>query len=288
MFINYISKPIFLYTLLVALLGAFLSVLVAMFMPSDEYAQKSFIEVKDKTTFLLSSAFSLKKKQHIIVAKSTTPKASSGEYILRDFVLTGLFIDGTESMAMIKDPKGGVFVYINTQHKGYTLIEVYPKKAKFKKGINIYWAFLNPKDEKAFEEVAGVEGDASKSKVTNAVRKTVVREMFEEIKYKDGTFYIPESMLEDMSNIMKHFSTIGIQIYDINGVISFKVNYLASSSVFAKLGLRKRDFITAVNGQKIKSVKEQMKFFQNIQNIKKLSISVKRGNQIKELKYEVY
>ena len=77
-------------------------------------------------------------------------------------------------------------------------------------------------------------------------------------------------------------------LYFINSDISYKVTRLNSSSLFAKIGIKRGDMIMLVNNQKFKSISEPLKFFQNLQNIKQLSITVKRNGKTKELKYEIY
>lgn len=285
MFIKLISKPILLYTLLYAMLGATLSLALSLFLPSQSFLQKSHEENVKQSNFKVVKAFDMQIKKRIIT-KRVVKKEYSQIFLLKAFAITAIFTSKDEKMVMAKGTKGGVFIYLNKSYKGYKLVEVLPKKAKFKKGVNYYWSFLNPEDEKKFKKHAPT---ASTSTVDNSpVRDTVAVEMFEKVKFKNGKYFVPRSILNDFSNLGKIFSSISIQAYNINSIISYKVTRVRSSSLFSKLGIKYGDMIMAVNNKKFTSINEPLKLFANIKNVKQLSITVERSGKTKELKYEIY
>jgi len=282
MFMNIVSKPIVINTLFTLVLGACLSMLISFFLPHKSFSSTSKINETQESTFKLSKAFNLEQKK--VAVQGVIKSQASQDFLLKDFAITGIFLDGIDSMVIVRDTKSGIFVYVHDSYKGYELVEVYLKKARFKKGVNYYWSFLDPHDEKGFTENPQGNATAIKSKV----RKTVAVDMFEDIKFKDGEYFIPKDMLTNPANINRYLSSIGALLYNINGVMSFKITYIAPNSVFRKMGLKKNDSIVAMDGKPFKSMTELLAFYKNIKSAKSLSLSIKRGNQNKELKYEVY
>jgi len=287
MFMKLLYKPLVRYSLLVGLFGATLGMLVSLFLPKQDFSSKSIVEKNTQTTFSVAKAFNLEVKKKI--KKHVSKKiATSAEFLLTEFTINSIFLSAGEDTVIASNPKGGVFLSLNESYKGYKLIQVYPKKAKFRKGINYYWAFLNPDDEKEFKKNLHSSSTVTLTNHSSKIRTTTARKMFEDIKFKNGKYYIPQDMLYEYSNMSKIFSTIAIRVYDINNVISFKVIYIKASSIFNKLGLQRGDMITKMNNLPFKSPSQPIKVFQNIKNLKQLELTIKRRGKIKELKYEVY
>ena len=160
----------------------------------------------------------------------------------------------------------------------------------FKKGINFYWSFLNPKEEQQFITNGPVNNtlETATTLSSKKIKKTVSKSMFEDIKFKNGKYFIPKSVLNEFNDLGKIFSSISIRIYQNNNDIQFRIVYLAKTSVFYKLGLRRNDYITKTNNEKFKSANEPIKYFQDMKSLKQLSLTIKRNGQIKELRYEIY
>ncbi len=66
------------------------------------------------------------------------------------------------------------------------------------------------------------------------------------------------------------------------------MEWVKEKSVFEKLGLIKGDVITAVNGQKLKSVSQVFKLYNNMDKLDSLKLTIMRDNQEKELEYEIF
>jgi len=260
--------------------------MASFFLPKESFSSNSKSETKAQSSFEVSKAFNLASKK-VVKVDVVEQKPSSREFLLKEFAINGIFLDGNNSMVIAKDTSGGIFVHVGGEHKGYILDEVFLKKARFKKGADFFWSFLDPMDEKEFKESDSVPAPQS-SAVVSSVRETVAQDMFEDVIYKDGIYYIPKDMLSNKAGMMRHLTSAGAQVHDNSGVISFKISYLPKSSIFYKLGLRKGDFIVGANGAGFKSVNDPIEFFQTIDSVKSLSISIKRANESKELMYEVY
>ena len=297
---NLISKP-FLFNILIAICVAlFLSQLSGLFL--NRYSEKFIgvdVQAKEKS-FNLSSALNIKDKpkpKQKIVKQSK--KMGSKDLLLKDFSISGIILDGDNSMIIVRDKESGKFMEVGDVHKGYKLINIYAQKVKFSKNGDFYFAFLTPEDEKNFksgvthsklESKPNSKSNAKTQTKRESVTGTTSVSMFEEIKYKNGKYFIPRDMMLEYTSLDKIFSGISIQSYSNNTTndIKFRINYISSKSIFKKMGLRTRDFILKVNGEDFKSVSEPIKYFQNLKNIKELSLSIQRGKKIKELKYEIY
>jgi type II secretory pathway component PulC len=284
---NLVSKNMLIKIVLAIFIGACLSMLSSLFLPNKNFFNKNYTEESVQSSFEVKKAFGLETKEAKASSKVANQQ-SVRELLLKEFVINGIFLDEDDSMVIIKDAKGGIFLHLNEVHKNYKLVSVFLKKAKFQKGSDFYWSFLDPLDEKEFVESPKFSASNANGSV-NPIRKTVAVEMFEDIKFKDGKYYIPKDMLSNKTDMMRHLKSASARIFNTrDGVISFKISYLPRSSVFYKLGIRQGDFIVKANGEAFKTINDPIKFFQNIGNVKQLSITVKRGNKNKELKYEVY
>ena len=286
MFMKLLYKPLVRYSLLFSILGATLGMLVSLFLPNQDFSPMSTIKKETQITFNVAKAFNLEVEQKI--KKNIVKKPISSEFLLTAFAINSIFISSDGNMVIVSNPKGGVFLSLNDSYKGYRLVEVCQKKAKFQKGINYYWAFLNPDDEKAFKKNSNTSNAGVVTNQSSNIRTTIAKNMFEKIKFKNGKYYIPRDLLDEYSNLKNIFSTIGIQVYSINNAISFKVSYISASSIFSKLGLRQGDMIVKMNNLPFKSASQPMKLFQNIKNLKQLKLTIQRYGKTKELKYEVY
>ena len=283
MFINIISKPIITNTLFTVVLGALLSIAVSFVLPNRASVVIPTIAPTPQSSFDVAKAFHLQTKK--VVRKKVIKQENSKEFLLKDFSITAILLDANQSIVIVRNAKNDAFVYLNGIYKGYKLVEVYSKKAKFKKGVNYYWSFLDPLDEKKFD--TNPQNDSS-SVVKSEARETVSVDMFEDIKFKNGVYFIPRTMLNDSASINRYMSSMGALLYNDNGVMSFKITYIAPNSIFHKLDIRKGDYIVAFNGKPFTSMQEPLAFYKNLSSVESLTLTVKRGNKKKELKYEVY
>ena len=281
---NLLSKPFISYFFLSVVMGGFFSFVVALFLPNESYVPILKNDDVKIVKFNVAEAFGITQKVKKI--KKAPTKATSHEYVLKDFTITGIFLSDDSKMVIVNDKKVNKFVYLNESYKGYKLVEVYMKKAKFKKGINFYWAFISADDEKLFRAKKSALPQTSSGGI--AVDKTVAKKMFEDIKYKNGKYYIPGDMIGEYKNLGRIFSSIGIRAQRGKKAYNFKIVYVKPNSVFSKLGLKRGDVITKVNGEEFATPNGPMKLFQNIDNLKQVNLSIFRGSVKKELKYEVY
>ena len=106
----------------------------------------------------------------------------------------------------------------------------------------------------------------------------------------DGTSKIvPKNLLSSYTkDIDKIWKNIGISEYKEGRAIKgFRVNFVKKGSDFEKLGLKKGDILTAINGQELNSYNAAFSFYKEIDSIENLTLSIKRNNQEMELEYEI-
>jgi type II secretion system protein C len=107
---------------------------------------------------------------------------------------------------------------------------------------------------------------------------------------KDGeTTVIPKDLFDryrrNVRQIQKNINAVPNMV---NGQIEgFKVNFIKKGSDFAKLGIQRGDIITAINGEPLTNLKVPIEFFNNLDTMRAATFTIRRGNELKELEYEV-
>jgi len=100
---------------------------------------------------------------------------------------------------------------------------------------------------------------------------------------------ITHDEVEDyIKNPNKIWRNIRIQELRKNGQIDgFRVNYVKKGSFFDKAGLKSGDVIKAIDGNEIKSLSDVMKYYNDINNLDGLSLTVLRGGNEVELEFNI-
>jgi len=119
--------------------------------------------------------------------------------------------------------------------------------------------------------------------------KTKEKSKNEIVENEDGEKIVSRGLLSSYTkDIDKVWKDIGIGEHRVNGVLDgFKVNFVKKGSDFEKLGLRRGDILTSVNGQELNSYNAAFSFYKEMNSIENLTLSIKRNNQDMELEYEI-
>ncbi len=89
-------------------------------------------------------------------------------------------------------------------------------------------------------------------------------------------------------NLNDVYKNIGLtEVRGKKGIDGFRVTFIRRGSPFAKLGLRKGDILTAVNGEKLDSYRTAFEAYKNVTNAEDLTLTIRRGNKEMELNYEI-
>ena len=138
--------------------------------------------------------------------------------------------------------------------------------------------------------------DKEKLKTTSSItpitsKKTKPKENIKGgiVDNEDGEKIVSRGLLSSYTkDIDKVWKDIGVGEHRVNGVLDgFKVNFVKRGSDFEKLGLKRGDILTAVNGQELNSYNAAFSFYKEMNNIENLTLSIKRNNQDMELEYEI-
>jgi len=109
-----------------------------------------------------------------------------------------------------------------------------------------------------------------------------------EIVEEDGIKHIPKTLLTSYTkDTDKIWKDVGLSPHKTNGKADgFKVNFVKKGSDIEKLGLRHGDILKAVNAEPL-NLSSAMNFFNNINNLDNLTLTVERNGKSEDLEYEI-
>lgn len=221
------------------------------------------------------------------IKKIEPPKVVKPILELTQFTLKAIYYNANKkenTFIIVHDKKGkknekSILVDLNDKLKDlYTLVSVNTTTSEAifdKDGTKYNMAIDGIKDKKAF------------SKNDNIIS---VRDKTREANTDDSILAIPREKIFKYRNDYKSiWKEISIKEKIVNKkIVGFRIRKIKEGSLFSKLGLKKEDVITHVNDKSLKSYGDAFKIYYNIDNVKRLKLSIKRGNETKEIDYEVY
>jgi len=103
-----------------------------------------------------------------------------------------------------------------------------------------------------------------------------------------GTKRIPHTLLTSYTKDMdKIWKDIGLAQHKTNGnADGFKVNFVKKGSDMEKLGLKRGDILKGVNSEPL-NLSTAMRFFNDINNLDNLTLTIERNGQSKDMEYEI-
>ena len=231
------------------------------------------------------SLASKKEKPKVVVKnsghKTHKPKSKPKPEKITKFILTGVF-DSSDKKIIALEYLGKSYVLsLGESVEGYKFVKLFPEYAVFKKDGKEFRLDLFKKGTK----------DSKKplhATITNS-SKPANKEKNDTIERAGDTTFIPKNLFNkyrnDIGAIRKN---IGVVPNMVNGKLNgFKINFVKRGSDFDKLGVKRGDIITAINGEPLNNFKVPLEFFNNLDSISAATLTIKRGNEIKELEYEV-
>ena len=200
------------------------------------------------------------------------------------FILTGIY-DGVDKKIVALEYLGKNYVLtVGEGVEGYIVTKVYPTYAIFTKNKKEYKLDLYKEQPKGSKKVSRASSVISSSVKANKEPKK------QKIERVGDTTYIPKNLFnkykKDMGSIRKYIGAVpNMENGKLNG---FKIRYVKKGSDFDKLGVKRGDIVTAINGETLDNLRVPLEFFNNLDSITAATLTVKRGNEIKELEYEVH
>ena len=221
------------------------------------------------------------KKSKPTVIKKPKPKPKPQK--INKFVLKGIYDSSDKKIIILEYLNKSYALELGESIEGYKFIKLYPTYAVFEKDGKEYSLDLYKKKK----------SNSSKNAITvsstPAVQKPKVAQKDNVIKREGDTTYIPKNLFNkyrsDFGAIRRN---IGVAPYMVGGKLNgFKIRYVKKGSDFDKLGVKRGDIIQAINGEPLNNFKVPLEFFNNLDSISAATITIKRGDEIKELEYEV-
>ncbi len=202
---------------------------------------------------------------------------------IADIKVTGIYAAGSDTVVAIRYKGKSKVLAVGEEVGGFVL-----------KGATSEYAVFE-KDGKRYEvKLSGIKSGVagSISPAASASSSTVVKKeehSYGSIRDAGDRKIIDRSLVQHyMHNFREIGKNIGIvEARDGNKLKGFKVTFIRNNSDFAKLGLRRGDIITAVNGQPVDSYRAAMQIYKNAASADALTMTVQRGNEEVELEYEV-
>ncbi len=234
---------------------------VLFFLPKQGIEQVQIPERALYASYKPSAAFGLQGK------KVEKPKEEP-VYRLDNLTLQGLYDDPVSPFIAVAEGSNVMMIGLNEDFKGYKLVEVKSDRAIFEKAGKRY--------EITFKDTPIKTGSISAAEPEVIADDAAVFVKRNEIKYYANNFDAIWKNVK-IKEIIKEKRLEG-----------FEVEWVKEKSVFEKLGLIKGDIITAVNGQKLKSISQVFKLYNNMDKLDSLKLTIMRDNQEKELEYEIF
>ncbi len=251
-----------------------ISLVGAWYLPSDgeEIVKKTSYQAKyqrvDFKTMIQKSISSSQTDENGEVS-------SSGSSVsITNMILKGLYGNsksGFVIVALKSKPAETTIVEVGEVYSGYKLKSISIDSAKFTKGSKEYILELTKAQEsKSFIKKVNVKETSSDDE--EVTEKNVSRE--------DINFYAknPKQLWKDIS--IK-------EVKKGKKIEGFKVKRIDPKSKMALLGLKKGDLIIKANNKELKSYKDAIDLYKNINKLDTIQIVVLRNNQEKELIYEI-
>ena len=169
--------------------------------------------------------------------------------------LKAIYKNGKTGFIIIEDHHKIYFINLHESYKGYKLIAIYPQAALFIK---------NGKKYKIEFQKKSVKYNAT---YNDDVAITIPKQTF--LTYKNDLAKIAQT------------------IHIIQTPQGYKITYVKKGSIFEKLGLKKGDIITKVNGKVLRNDADAWDIYKHTDKIHSYDITIIRNNHKKDLHYEV-
>jgi len=195
-------------------------------------------------------------------------------------ILKGLYNSKERKVIVVEYLGKSYALALGEEIEGYKFIKLYPTYAILKKDGKEFQLDLYKKDAKK---------EKQKSSNVTITPSAIKVKKETKIEHAGDTTYIPKNLFNKYrSNIGAIRKNIGVAPNTVNGKLNgFKILYVRKGSDFDKLGVKRGDIITAINGEALNNFKVPLEFFNNLDTISAAELTIKRGNEIKELEYEV-
>lgn len=198
--------------------------------------------------------------------------ASSSGISITNMILKGLYGKDAQGLAIIalkSSPKKTSLVSVGENFSSYTLKKILLESVVFTKAGKEY--ILRMQVSKALD-------GSNKSSIT-------VVQNIEDVKPQKVLKKDIKSYVKNPSQLKKDISIV--EVRDGKKIKGFKITRLRKNSQIENLGVRKGDVIIRANNIDLKSYKDALNLYKNIDKLQTIQIVVLRNNEEKEFVYEI-
>jgi len=233
----------------------------------------------------VSKAFNLHKPHRFTPKPKPKPKPKKAAVSLKGYELLMTAV-GKQPMALIKHKGKNKLLGLHEKIDGFELVDVAPRRITLQKGGRTY-TLVMPESHKKLATLSY----SVTNKKRKRVKKTSPRAFLDKIVVDkdENRIMIPRELIRIMHTPRKIFQYIDFQPKVRNGKIyGYAVTRVLPGSIFEKMGLKREDVITAVNNTPLTDEKTIFSFFNNVDDIDSLTLTLIRRGKTKEITYEIY
>ena len=226
----------------------------------------------------------IKKEPTIKVPIKKKPKPKPLK--IKKFTLKGIIYESEKSGIVTIEYLGKSYVLSRGEElEGFKVAKFSPKSVTFIKDGKSYKLELFAKDKNSKKTNNSAKPAAPNISKKKPPKPTVKKDIVQE----GDTTVISKNLFnkykKDIGAIRKN---VGVApVMENNKLKGFRIRYIKKGSDFDKVGVKPGDIITAINGEEITDLSVPIRFFNNLDTITNATITIKRGNEEKELEYEV-
>jgi general secretion pathway protein C len=225
------------------------------------------------------------KKDNSIKVPIKKPKPKPLE--VKKFTLKGVIYEAPKKgIATIEYKNKSYVLAYGEELEGFKVYKFAPKAVIFIKDGQSYKVDLFAKNQ---NHTSSTPSLTPTPKPTPAQKPKPKEQKSQEIKQDGDTTIISKNLFNKYKgNIGLIRKNIGVApVMENDKLKGFRVRYIKKGSDFEKVGVKTGDIITAINGEEITDLSVPIRFFNNLNTITNATITIKRGNEEKELEYEV-
>ena len=214
------------------------------------------------------------------VIKHSTPVTLVGS--IKDIKLIAIYHDSAVTIVTIEYKKQSKVLSKGDVINGFILEDASHNFALFSKNKKDYKVFMTKED--TVVKTSSHRNFTRKKPLSR--RKTKATGKIEKV---GDHRLIDKSLIEHYAKNLKAIEK-NIGIIDVRkgkNLVGFRVTFVRRGSPFAKLGLRRGDIISTVNGEKMTSYGAALGIYKNIGTIENLTLGIKRAKKEMELEYEI-
>jgi len=250
-------------------LAKLITVVMLWFLPSqtEEYSESNS-RVLPYENLNFNKMLTPPSRKKVTVVKATPKKTES----IHNMILHGLYGNNSYGYAIVATrsrPNKTEIISVGERYKGYKLEKIALNHVVFTKNHKEYILEFE-KTKKAKGVISHVVYKEQSAPQGN------MRVSRNEIKYYERN---PSQIWRDISID---------EIRNGNKIVGFKVKKIRKNSKIATLGLQRGDIIVKANGVTLDSYNKAFNIYKDINKLESLSLVIKRGNEEKELIYEIH